>query len=136
MKDFTEFFINRFNTYRPDMFVWIILICLSPLVYLLGIMVLDWDSSFESKMERIKFYQGAVTLTLFTVPAYAIFVYLFGFRPAIGKYALGNLPFFIIAGTSLGLALVSLVLMYVVEGYHRNQLNDPSSEINKAKRRP
>lgn len=136
MKQFIDFFVNKFNTYSPDMFVWIILLCLSPLVYLLGIVVLDWDSSFESKMERIKFYQGATTLTLFVIASYCIFVFLFGFRPAIGKYALSNIPFFIIGGTSLGLALVPLVLMYVVEGYHRNQLNDPSSEINKAKRRP
>ena len=136
MKQLIDFFINRFNTYGQDTFVWIILICFSPLVYLLGIVVLDWDSSFESKMERIKFYQGATIFTLFLTFAYCGFVYLLGFRPALGNISLNNFPFLIIAGTSLGLALISLVLMYVVEGYHRYQYMNPSSEINKAKRRP
>ena len=136
MGQIAEFFTNKFNNFKPDMFIWIILLFgLMPLTFLLGIMVLDWDKKdFLSKMERVKFYQGATTLALFTIAAYSILVFLFGFRPAIGPYCINNILFFVIAGTSLGLALISLLLMFVVEGWYMNQLNSPSSKYNTEKK--
>ena len=53
------------------------------------------------------------------------------YRPAIGVHALNNVGFLVIAFTSLGLGLVSLLLMFVVEGWYMNQINTPSSKYNR-----
>ncbi|MBO4666928.1 MAG: hypothetical protein J5666_02200 [Bacilli bacterium] len=139
MEQITEFFKGRFNSYNPDMFVWIILVALMPLLFLLGIMIFDkpkkGSASYDDKMEIYKFYLGATTFCLFEIAVYCAAVYMFGYRPAIGHYALPNIPFFIIMGTSLFLGLVSLVMMYVVEGIHRNAINDPGSKRNIERRR-
>lgn len=130
--DLLKFFQDRVDNFKPDMFVWIIILCLMPLTFLLGTVVLDKKKyasrkeKIEEKFEFAKFYSGATTLAFFTIAVYCAAVFLFGYRPAVGPYPLPNTPFFIIGGVTLGLGLISLVGQFVIEGIHKNLLNDPS----------